>query len=122
MVSNRISNTSVKALVALLFMTSTHLAYAVDYCTGAVGNLGIKRNGQVSLSGPGGMPEVILCELDASANSIAADTCKAIYSTLLAAKSQGREVRLFFSPAISSCSGLTAWNWASGLNWVYIRD
>ncbi|MCG7563005.1 MULTISPECIES: hypothetical protein [Pseudoalteromonas] len=106
-----------KISVSLVFLVSLP-AFADSFCTGKVTKLGVGRHGVVYVSGPGGLPVVYLCNLQGKSNGIETESCKAMYSSLLAAKAQNKPVSITFNPNIGSCSGLSSWRYAPNVNWV----
>lgn len=110
-----------KKTSCLLLMLSCFSASAVSadtWCEGTVNSLGIKKDGLVYVSGPGGLPVVYLCNVQNKDNGVEVESCKTMYSTLLAAQSQKRSVNITFAPKIAACSELESWNYAENVNWV----
>ena len=107
-----------KTLISLLFLVSFSSYSADSFCTGEVVKLGVGRSGLVYVSGPGGLPVVYLCNLQNKDNNVEVESCKAMYSSLLAAKSQKKSVSVTFNPSIESCSSLNSWTYAPNLNWI----
>ncbi len=111
-----------KLYCSIILTVLAFQASAETHCVGKLGNLSVKRSGTVLASGPGGLPSVYICSLDSPQNNISTETCKAIYSTLLSAKVSDKEVNMTFSPDITSCSEIASWQWATNLNWVFVKD
>lgn len=100
--------------VGLVVAVIAPLAFADTHC-----NLAIGRGGMVLVNGPGGLPNVYLCNVQNKVNNVEVESCKAMYSTLLAAKSQDKAVNITFLPNIDSCSSFESWSVAKNLNWVF---
>jgi hypothetical protein len=84
-------------------------AHANYMCSGAITYLGLSSTGTVVVGGPGGIPDVNLCQLGAiTSNGFTPDACKAAYSTLLAAKSGQQSVSIYFSDNLT-CTTQPAW-------------
>ena len=93
-------------VLVLALSTLTLPAYASVYsCTGTVTTLEVASccGGVVFVSGVGGLNGVAICTLNGSAGSFNADSCKAAYATLLAAKLQGLTATIAFSDSLT-CS------------------
>jgi hypothetical protein len=94
-------------VVALLTMAAMALpAYAAVYsCTGTVTSLEVASccGGVVFVTGAGGLNTVAICTLNGSSGNFNADSCKAAYATLLAAKLTGQTVSINFSDNLT-CS------------------
>ncbi|GLR04321.1 hypothetical protein GCM10007906_19080 [Vibrio hyugaensis] len=110
---------TILSLVGLLALVTTFPAISDTHCKGKVTYLAIGRSGTVLVNGPGGLPSVYLCNVQNKVNNIEVESCKAIYSTLLAAKSQDKTVNITFLPNIDSCSSFKSWSVAKNLNWVF---
>lgn len=93
-------------------------SWAETHCEGKVTSIGIKKSGTVYTSGPGGLPVVYLCNLQNKMNDVEVESCKAMFSNLLAAKAQNKNVKITFDPDIESCSSVPSWADAKYLNWV----
>ncbi|UTZ25495.1 hypothetical protein HB761_01305 [Vibrio campbellii] len=106
-------------LVGLFISVVTLPALADTHCKGKVTYLAIGRGGTVLVSGPGGLPSVYICNVQHKTNNVEVESCKAMYSTLLAAKSQDKVVNITFLPNIDSCSSLKSWSVAKNINWVF---
>lgn len=107
-------------LSVLVFLSFS--ASADSFCTGKIKQLAIGRSGTVLIAGPGGLPSTYLCNVNSKNNNVATEACKAIYSQLLAAQAQQKEVNITFNPAVESCSKVKSWGWATGFNWVIVND
>ena len=92
-------------LVVLLTMVLAAMpAFANTYvCQGTVTNLAVYSAGYVTLSltGTPGMSSVTVCSTNANFNGWTPDGCKAVYSTLLSAKSRGLQVAIEFNDSLS---------------------
>ncbi|TOK25039.1 hypothetical protein CGI23_11560 [Vibrio parahaemolyticus] len=107
------------SFIVLLLSAATLPAFADTHCKGKVAYLAIRREGTVLVNGPGGLPSVYLCNVKHKTNNVEVESCKAMYSTLLAAKSQDKVVNITFLPNIDSCSSLKSWSVAKNINWVF---
>jgi len=93
-------------VVVLAISTLSLPAYAGVYsCTGTVTTLEVASccGGVVYVSGAGGLNTVAICTLNGGSGNFNADSCKAAYATLLAAKLQGLTVSIAFSDTLT-CS------------------
>ena len=90
-------------------------------CTGKISALSIGRSGTVLIQGPGGLPYTYLCNTENKYNNVETSACAAIYSTLLSAHAQDKEVNITFNPSISSCSDVKSWGAATNFNWVIVK-
>ncbi|MES1192623.1 MAG: hypothetical protein ABUS47_16300 [Steroidobacter sp.] len=91
-------------------------------CIGKIGDLGVVRSGTVYVNGPGGLPSVYICNLATTQNNVDPEACKAMYSTLLAAKAADKNVDITFLPALTNtCSEFSGWTYAPNVNWVVIK-
>lgn len=107
-------------LSVLVFLSFS--ASADSFCTGKIKQLAIGRSGTVLIAGPGGLPSTYLCSVNIKQNNVEVESCKAIFSQLLAAQAQQKEVNITFNPRLSSCSQVKSWGWAEGFNWVIVND
>lgn len=80
-------------------------AHANYWCSGTMSSLGVGNDGSIWVTGPGGISNVGICKLGAasSGDGWTADSCKAAYATLLAAKTSGQQVSIFFNDNLT-CS------------------
>lgn len=99
-------------LLASLFVVPP--AYANYGCVGTVTYLGVANDGAVTVAGPGGIPAVTFCQLNATTpNGFTPDACKAAYATLLAAKISGQFASVDFSDSLT-CATQPQWTrWAA---------
>jgi hypothetical protein len=101
-----------KSLFAVMLLSMALVAtpaHANYICSGAINYLGLSSNGTVVVGGPGGIPDVNLCQLGATtSNGFTPDACKAAYSTLLAAKLGQQSVSIYFSDNLT-CTTQPAW-------------
>lgn len=109
-----------KYITALFLTLITTSTFADSYCTGKIEMLGISKMGTVILSGPGGLAATYLCNTETSANGVTTSACNAMYSKLLSAQAQGKEVKVTFNPPLESCTDAAAWGWAKNLNWIMV--
>ncbi|MCR9907032.1 hypothetical protein NB545_06065 [Vibrio campbellii] len=103
---------------SLIAIIASLPSMAETWCEGPVTSIGVKKTGLVYTSGPGGLPVVYLCNLQNKVNNVEVESCKAMFSTLLAARAQKKNVRITFSPDIEACNTVTSWAYAEHLNWV----
>jgi len=87
-------------LSVFMLVSSSTFAYE---CVGKVGQLVIPPSGTVTTS-LGNMGWVYLCNVSTSYNGVAPDTCKSIFSQLLAAKLADKNVRMWFSDTSNDCT------------------
>lgn len=73
--------------IGLVVAVIAPAAFADTHCKGKVAYLAIGRGGMVLVNGPGGLPSVYLCNVQNKVNNVEVESCKAMYSTLLTAKS-----------------------------------
>jgi hypothetical protein len=90
------------------------------YCTGTLTFLAVSQSGTVEVAGPGGLPNVYVCQLGATANGWNPDSCKAAFSVLLAAKTTGQQVNIIFQDNLNSCTAQPTYNPSteSNISWV----
>lgn len=114
----------VKKIIAACATLSIAVAVFADapHCQGKIGDLGVVRSGTVYVNGPSGLPSVYLCNLATAQNNVDPEACKAMYSTLLAAKAADRNVDITFLPALTNaCSEFSSWTYAPNVNWVILK-
>ncbi len=110
----------IKYLLVILF-ASTVQAGDVD-CTGKVDSLSLQlnRNGTVTLSLSGGPSYTYLCNIDGvEVNEVSFEVCKAMYSTLMAAKLANKEVGIRFYN-YDSCDAVPSWGYPGRLGWTVL--
>jgi hypothetical protein len=100
---------AVASMLLAIFLVTTP-AYANYGCTGTVTSLmidGQHDNLLVSLSG--GTSNVVICSINVSSTiGFTPEACKAAYAALLAAKSSGQTVTLYFSDSLT-CTTQPQW-------------
>src|SRR4051812_34576611 len=103
-------NLSMILITLVTFASFSKNAEAAIICTGTVGIMGINTtNGNLTVS-VGGLNRLVLCSVSSptgfSIGTISVDACKSIYANLLAAKSSGKTVSLYFqnSGAVTECT------------------
>lgn len=109
-----------KVLILIIVCSSAHGA-DVD-CTGTVTSLSLQLNttGTVTLSLSGGPSYVYLCNIDgAIVNGVSPEVCRAMYSTLMAAKTSGKKVRIRFY-GHETCSAVPSWSYPGNLGWTQV--
>jgi hypothetical protein len=108
----------VKGLLLAAVLLAPATASATDVgCVVKVVSVGLSPNGHVLASYTGGLGAFYLCYVGSSISvsglgTVDADSCKAMYSTLLTAKSTQQNVLLKFT-------GVTNTNFCSTRNFVY---
>ncbi|WP_251359725.1 hypothetical protein [Kangiella sp. TOML190] len=111
-----------KAIIFVILLLASSWSIGDTWCTGELNQLAVGRSGTVFVQGPGGLKGVYLCNLNLKNNNVEPEACKAMYSVLLAAKSQSREVSITFNPNIESCQSIPSWTWATNFNWAFMKD
>jgi hypothetical protein len=82
--------------------------HAATFCTGTVTYLLVNNSGIITVSA-GGLAYVDICQLGASSGSgWTADSCKAAYATLLAARLSGQPATIALSDNMA-CSAFPSW-------------
>ena len=96
--------------VAVLLSIAMAIPAQANYsCQGTVTFLGVNQNAGVVVGGPGGLPDVYLCQLNTtSPNGWLPEDCKAAYAILLSAKLSGQTVTIYFNDSLM-CSTQPAW-------------
>jgi hypothetical protein len=100
----------VVVLMLILMVVVALPAHANTYgCAGTVTLVFINLNGTVVVGGPGGLPPVGICSVNAgSGGTFSPDACKAVYAMVLAAKLSGQSLQLGFNDNLT-CSTQPAW-------------
>ena len=96
--------------------------HAMVDCTGKVTNLSLQLGdtGTITLSISGGPTYTYLCDIAGGGrNGVAPEVCKAMYATLLAAKSMNRQVLIRFND-YSSCAAAPSWDAAGSVGWTQL--
>ncbi len=110
-------------ILLFCFFSTAHSA-DVD-CVGEVETLSLQLNhkGTVTLSLSGGPSYVYLCNMDGEVeNGVSFETCKAMYSTLMAAKITKKKMLIRFYDH-ESCSEVSSWAFPGRLGWTQVlRD
>jgi hypothetical protein len=110
-----------KTFLISLFVASGNCFADID-CTGTVESLSVQlsTHGTITLSLSGGPSYVYICNLDgATANGVSFETCKAMYSTLLAAKLSGKKMKIRFY-GYESCGSVPSWAYPGALGWTQV--
>ena len=110
-----------KKYILFIGLSLSFNSIADSSCTGKLSVLSIGRGGTVLIKGPGGLPYVYLCNTEIKSNEVEPSACRAMYSTLLSAHAQDKEVDITFNPSISSCADLKNWGTAANLNWIMVK-
>ena len=105
----------------VIAVTLSFNSVADSSCTGKISALSIGRTGMVLIKGPGGLPYTYLCNTENKYNNVETSACTAIYSTLLSAHAQDKEVNITFNPSIPNCSGVQSWGAATNFNWIIVN-
>ena len=115
-------NIRARLLVAVALLSGFPLAQAQIDCTGSVTNLSLQLDtqGTVTLSLSGGPTFTYLCAVDgAGLNGVSPTVCRAMYASLLAAKTAGKRVLIRFYN-YSTCASVPAWGNAGSVGWTQI--
>ena len=92
-------------------------------CVGNVVGLSLQMTttGVVTVSLAGGPTAVYLCAVDGGAyNGVSPEVCKAMYSTLMAAKLSNKKMLIRFSGNYASCSSIPSWAAAPMHGWTSV--
>jgi len=98
--------------LALLLVGSTP-AFATYSCVGPVTGLSINQAGNVLAESVAGVSWGYLCSLTTEQNNYDPETCKVVYTALLAAQLSGQNVELWFNDSLT-CSTHTEYSWLTG--------
>lgn len=99
-----------RAVFSVILGTSSICAYGSFGCTGSVINLGIGADGSVDIQLVG-LPLNVVCNLKTQGSyAFDTQTCKALYATVLSAKTTGQSVTIFYGDSSYSCSTITPWS------------
>ena len=109
----RSASVRVVLYLSVLFALPQPALAAAFFCDGQVTSIGLNDStGRLWVSyGSIGIQQI--CEVSATANGIAADTCKAWFALLTAAQAQQKTIRMYYysetpgNPA--SCAGFQTW-------------
>ncbi|WP_148049867.1 hypothetical protein [Gallaecimonas pentaromativorans] len=104
----------------LIFISFSSLADT--RCDGKISDLAIGHGGVVLVTIPEQFSAVYICSVVDKQNGVDPEACRAMYSTLLAAKAAEKSVSITFLPAISSCSMNKSWAWAQNINWIFLKN
>jgi hypothetical protein len=99
-------------VVMLVSMAVVAGAQSVYPCTGTVTSIAVATDGSVNVVVSGGPTGLSLCQIGvaSSGNGWTAESCKAAYATLLAARLSGLSATIWFQPDGLTCSTQPAWN------------
>lgn len=92
-------------------------------CVGNVIGLSLQMTttGVVTVSLSGGPTAVYLCAVDGVAyNGVSPDVCKAMYSTLMAAKLSNKKMLIRFSGNYANCTSIPSWAAAPMHGWTSV--
>jgi hypothetical protein len=113
---------SMLPLLVVLTFTAEQAVSAVATCTYKVGNVTADPGGSVNvtLDAPGsGAAWQHVCNLNNTETGITPSACKAIFTTLLTAKTTQRDTLWWFdSPVAFTCTA-PAWGNLRGLGWYW---
>jgi hypothetical protein len=108
---------AIQVAAALCGLMAASGAYANYFCTGPVVNVVLSPSGLVTVNAPAAaMNFVYLCQIGATYNGVGSDSCKAILSTLLAARVSAQPITVGYSDSLT-CSTHPAWAALTG--WYY---
>lgn len=108
-----------KLLLLSVFFAVFSVSSASAYdCLGKVNTLVIGPNGTVNAT-LGNISWVSLCNVSTTYNGVAPDSCKSIYSTLLAAKLADKNVRMWFGDTSNNCTNTAHPAWADLKDWYF---
>jgi hypothetical protein len=95
-------------------------SWAASYtCAGNVVGVSIDpKTGQLLAEKIGPLEWPRLCRVNADYNGVSAETCKTIYSTLLAAQMSGKQVVLWFNDGLN-CSTESHTPWHTLTGWYF---
>ena len=86
-------------------------------CQGSIVEVALNPSGVLTVHSPaGGLNWAYVCQVSATYNGVAAETCKAIYASLVAAQVSGRQVQWHYNDSLS-CSSRPSWAMHTG--WYY---
>lgn len=105
-----------KRAIAVLLTLAPNVASAAEYaCTGPVSSIALNQDGMLTAT-IGTLANVYLCRIDDPVYGITTETCRAIYSLLLAAKLLNKPATFSFNDSLS-CT--THPGWAQLTGWYY---
>lgn len=106
-----------KLAVAMLLTLAPSVANADVYaCTGPVSSIALNQDGMLTVT-VGTLANVFICRIDDPVYGITTETCRAIYSLLLAAKLLNKPATFSFNDSLNSCTNHPAWAQLTG--WYY---
>lgn len=108
------------ALVSLVLMSATPAALAGYTCGGPVRGVAIDTSGDILAESIGPVIWPRLCNIRTAVNGIPPESCKIIYSTLLAAQASGRSVTFWINDPATTCATLAQWQWVNGFYFLRI--
>jgi hypothetical protein len=110
-----------KTIVLALLISMYGNAYSQIDCAGTVDNLSLQldTSGTVTLSLSGGPAFTYLCNLDGIRNGVSPVVCRAMYASLMAAKTTGKRVSIRFYD-YATCSAIPAWANSGALGWTVL--
>lgn len=110
------SNPMTKSLFAVFLLTLslvTPASASIYVCTGTVTYLGVWGDGTVTVSGPGGLVYLDLCQLGGTTPQFSPDACKAAYAQLFAATITGQPATVDFNDSLTCTTQPTWTKWTS---------
>ena len=108
-----------KILIGLAFTIASNSSYATYQCDGKVDGLTIEpKTGIVFAQHVGGFEWPKLCSVTTVFNGIPVESCKIVYSTLLAAQTTNKDVRLWFNDD-KDCSTASHPSWTALTGWYF---
>lgn len=108
-----------KKIIYTFLLLISFSSYVNAYeCTGKVNNVVINPAGIVTLSF-GNINWVYLCSVSESYNGVTPESCKAMFSLLIAAKLSDRNITMWFSDDSANCTNTKHTAWETLKNWYY---
>ncbi|MCW8091647.1 hypothetical protein [Alteromonas sp. ASW11-130] len=108
-----------RKLIGLILAVASYSANANYQCDGGVDGVTIEpKTGVVFAQNVGGFIWPRLCSVTHEYNGIPPESCKLVYSTLLAAQTTNKEVRLWFNDE-KDCSLESHPSWQQLTGWYF---
>lgn len=106
-----------RCLAVLITTAVATNANAAVFCRGMIYRVGVDPGGVVSFYSPAVAADfVYVCQIGDHTNGVSSDACKAVLSTLLAAKAQGSDVQWAFNDSVP-CGQRPAWAYLQNWYW-----
>ncbi len=101
----------------LVFSSFTHASFV---CTGKIERLGLSpSNGDVHIQIQPSTGIFRICNFDSATGGISTDSCKSMYSTLLAARVSEKNVSFHFTESVGTCASLGSWEYPSSAPYFF---